>query len=395
MNQKSIRDIAKKLGLKTKVVEKAISVFIRESTLTLQEKKHFRIPGLGLIKVDIRKARKGRNPKTGQSIQIAAKTRVRLMASPQLKKKLDVKLKTRQEEELRIYREMKEKSKFIAFDPSQGENVVSPPLMMEKAVVEEEISPTINKNIPFNEPVNPMEFEALMNDNNQEQTPAQDIPMDVHAGNGAFQKEVYIKEIADETARTVQNRMLMIFGISVGVILIIMCIVFVSFFNKRSFYNRVKENVNKINIENNLTYEQIDMMVVERLKAMKLDMSQMKDLYKQELYAMQDASQKRISEKVMASVRAELKKSRPLSLSMPFRKKDDSEPYIRIIHYIVRKGDNLWSIAEKRSKNPYSWVGIYQSNGRKIKNPDLIYPGQSILIPIVIERPVRGKLPQR
>ncbi|HYW03895.1 MAG TPA: LysM peptidoglycan-binding domain-containing protein [Gammaproteobacteria bacterium] len=46
--------------------------------------------------------------------------------------------------------------------------------------------------------------------------------------------------------------------------------------------------------------------------------------------------------------------------------------------YTVVRGDNLWDIAKKPSiyGNPYEWPLIYKDNSGKIKDPDLIYPGQ-------------------
>ncbi|MBI1424513.1 MAG: LysM peptidoglycan-binding domain-containing protein [Gammaproteobacteria bacterium] len=46
--------------------------------------------------------------------------------------------------------------------------------------------------------------------------------------------------------------------------------------------------------------------------------------------------------------------------------------------YSVVKGDNLWNISAKPSiyNNPYQWPLIYKANSGKIKDADLIYPGQ-------------------
>ena len=47
--------------------------------------------------------------------------------------------------------------------------------------------------------------------------------------------------------------------------------------------------------------------------------------------------------------------------------------------YTVVKGDNLWNISAKPSiyNNPYQWPLIYKANSSKIKDADLIYPGQN------------------
>ena len=55
------------------------------------------------------------------------------------------------------------------------------------------------------------------------------------------------------------------------------------------------------------------------------------------------------------------------------------------IHYIVQwrkhKTDCLWRIAEKLYSNARLWPVIYMANRDKIKDPDLIYPGQKLVIP--------------
>ena len=44
--------------------------------------------------------------------------------------------------------------------------------------------------------------------------------------------------------------------------------------------------------------------------------------------------------------------------------------------YEVNKGDHLWGISGKSYGNPYKWPLIYKANSGKIKDADLIYPGQ-------------------
>ncbi len=51
--------------------------------------------------------------------------------------------------------------------------------------------------------------------------------------------------------------------------------------------------------------------------------------------------------------------------------------------YRVEKGDSLWKISSYRNiyNDPYQWKKIYQANRDKVKNPDLIYIGQRLVIP--------------
>jgi len=46
--------------------------------------------------------------------------------------------------------------------------------------------------------------------------------------------------------------------------------------------------------------------------------------------------------------------------------------------YKVVKGDNLTKIGKRYG---VTWKEIYEANKNTIKNPDLIYPGQKIIIP--------------
>lgn len=49
--------------------------------------------------------------------------------------------------------------------------------------------------------------------------------------------------------------------------------------------------------------------------------------------------------------------------------------------YTVKKGDCLWNIAKKVYGDGSKWPKIYNANKSKIKNPNLIYPGQVFKIP--------------
>ena len=50
-------------------------------------------------------------------------------------------------------------------------------------------------------------------------------------------------------------------------------------------------------------------------------------------------------------------------------------------NYTVKRGDCLWNIAKKYYGNGSKYTTIYNANRDKIKNPNLIYPGQVLWIP--------------
>jgi nucleoid-associated protein YgaU len=55
------------------------------------------------------------------------------------------------------------------------------------------------------------------------------------------------------------------------------------------------------------------------------------------------------------------------------------KPKRRIIR--VRRGDSLWRISRRHLGNGKKWAKFYRLNKRKIDNPDLIYPGQTLILP--------------
>lgn len=54
----------------------------------------------------------------------------------------------------------------------------------------------------------------------------------------------------------------------------------------------------------------------------------------------------------------------------------EAAPVSSIDSYEVNQGDHLWGISGKSYGNPYKWPLIYKANSDKIKDADLIYPGQ-------------------
>jgi nucleoid-associated protein YgaU len=49
--------------------------------------------------------------------------------------------------------------------------------------------------------------------------------------------------------------------------------------------------------------------------------------------------------------------------------------------YVIQSGDSLSKIARQFYGNANDWQKIYQANKDKIKDPNMIHPGQKIIIP--------------
>src|SRR5512134_250350 len=54
--------------------------------------------------------------------------------------------------------------------------------------------------------------------------------------------------------------------------------------------------------------------------------------------------------------------------------------------YTIQKGDTLSAIAQREYGNAREWRAIYDANRDTIQDPDKIYPGQKISIPLRDQR---------
>lgn len=61
---------------------------------------------------------------------------------------------------------------------------------------------------------------------------------------------------------------------------------------------------------------------------------------------------------------------------------DFSGPEVKVEYYTIQSGDSLWKIAQKHLGNGNLYTKIFEENKEVIKDPDLIYPGQKIRIPL-------------
>ncbi|HXV26850.1 MAG TPA: HU family DNA-binding protein [Candidatus Paceibacterota bacterium] len=80
-----IQMVAEKTGLSKKDAGEYLESFVELLTNLLRKGEKINITGLGIFKVADRKAREGRNPRTGEVIQIPASKKLRFTPSKVLK----------------------------------------------------------------------------------------------------------------------------------------------------------------------------------------------------------------------------------------------------------------------------------------------------------------------
>jgi DNA-binding protein HU-beta len=84
-----IDSVAAKLELPKGQAERAVNVVFDDIVAALRTGDKVNISGFGTFAVSVRKARTGRNPKTGESIQIAASKSAKFKAGKVLKDSLN------------------------------------------------------------------------------------------------------------------------------------------------------------------------------------------------------------------------------------------------------------------------------------------------------------------
>ena len=80
-----IAAIAEKAELSKKDSEKALKAFVDVVTEELKKENKIQLVGFGTFATSKREAREGRNPRTGETVKIAARTAVTFKAGSKLK----------------------------------------------------------------------------------------------------------------------------------------------------------------------------------------------------------------------------------------------------------------------------------------------------------------------
>jgi DNA-binding protein HU-beta len=84
-----IEGLASKLGLNRNEAEKVVNVVLDDIIGALKQGERVNISGFGTFSVATRQARTGRNPKTGESIQISSSRSAKFKPGKQLKDSLN------------------------------------------------------------------------------------------------------------------------------------------------------------------------------------------------------------------------------------------------------------------------------------------------------------------
>ena len=82
--------LASKHGMEKKTAKAAVEAVFSAITESAKKGEEVSIPGFGKFKVSAREARTGRNPATGETIQIAASKKLAFAPAKQLKDSMNV-----------------------------------------------------------------------------------------------------------------------------------------------------------------------------------------------------------------------------------------------------------------------------------------------------------------
>lgn len=183
------------------------------------------------------------------------------------------------------------------------------------------------------------------------------------------------------------KRIILLFILFSLINIAIISIAGIKFIKSRYIKNYLKNTIEKYLYEKGITYdgiteivdtkfqevlnktEEYNQEIVTTLKTQLIKLKQSQEESFKKLQKMERILKKRI-EKMIA----------------PALKKRKKKAEVKIILYTVKKNDTLWALSKRFMNNPYNWVGIYKTNGEKIKDPDKIYPGQKIFIPVIKEK---------
>jgi len=90
-----------------------------------------------------------------------------------------------------------------------------------------------------------------------------------------------------------------------------------------------------------------------------------------------------ITEIIKTRIIEEKKREEAIDKRIQLKKEELEKKYRFPSYHIVANGEELWEIAKYKNiyNDPYQWPLIYKANRDQIKDPQLIYQGQVLLIP--------------
>ncbi|MEZ5675856.1 MAG: LysM peptidoglycan-binding domain-containing protein [Thalassovita sp.] len=85
--------------------------------------------------------------------------------------------------------------------------------------------------------------------------------------------------------------------------------------------------------------------------------------------------------KVLSRIETPFKREAPetVAASEPASPDAPAQPLVRVV--TVQPGSTLWAIARDRYGEGILYVRVYEANKDRIRDPDLIYPGQVFVVP--------------
>jgi len=83
-----VNSFAEKFEITKKLAKEMIDFVTEEISEKIRKEGDFKLPGIGKFSVVERKARKGRNPQTGETVEIAAKKAMKFKAAKELVEKI-------------------------------------------------------------------------------------------------------------------------------------------------------------------------------------------------------------------------------------------------------------------------------------------------------------------
>lgn len=82
--------VSKNPSLQVKTVEDCVKEILEQLSLTLEKGERIEVRGFGSFSLHYRKPRVGRNPKTGDSVELSAKYVPHFKAGKELKERVDL-----------------------------------------------------------------------------------------------------------------------------------------------------------------------------------------------------------------------------------------------------------------------------------------------------------------